>query len=150
VSLFEIKEGNLLLSNDKKRLDIEIIHNFLSNSYWSEGIPIETVEKGIANSMAFGLYKKDKQIGFCRIISDYTSFAYLADVFVLNEERGNGYAQWMIYGMKKNPELAGLRRWLLATKDAHALYKKTGWQLLENPDYFMEIVNKNIYKKNQE
>jgi GNAT superfamily N-acetyltransferase len=147
VKLFEITEGDLLLSNDKKLLNLPMIHGFLTNSYWSKNIPLETVKKGIENSMAIGLYKNQKQIGFCRIISDMASFAYVADVFVLETERGKGLAEWMMIGIRKNPDLKGLRRWMLATRDAHSLYEKTGWQLVENPGYFMEITDKNVYKK---
>ena len=96
------------------------------------------------------VYSKNKnQIGFCRVITDQATFVYLADVVVVDNERGNGYAKWMIDGIRKNPELDGLRKWLLAPIDAHALYEKSGWQLLENPGYFMEIANKNTYEKNK-
>lgn len=144
---FEKREGDLLLSSDKTLLNIDLIHDFLSQSYWSEGIPLETVQKGIENSLSIGLYKNKEQIGFCRLITDHASFAYLADVFIIKSQRGHGYAEWMVNGLKKIPSLKGLRRWMLATKDAHSLYFKTGWKKTENPDFFMEIVNKEVYQK---
>ncbi|WP_341225973.1 GNAT family N-acetyltransferase [uncultured Arcticibacterium sp.] len=144
---FEIRIDDLLLSSDKNLLNIDLIHSFLSKSYWSEAIPKETVVKGIQNSLSLGLYKNEQQIGFCRLITDQASFAYLADVFIIEDQRGHGYAEWMINNLKEIPALKGLRRWLLATKDAHTLYNKTGWEKLENPNLFMEIVNKEVYKK---
>lgn len=144
---FELKQHDLILSSDKSRLDLDFIHSFLSRSYWSEGIPKETLIKGIENSLSLGLYKNEQQIGFCRLITDYASFAYLADVFIIEKERGHGYGEWMINSLKGIPSLQGLRRWMLATKDAHPLYLKAGWKELENPNLFMEIVNKEVYKK---
>lgn len=143
---FEKIKDDLLLSSDQSLLDIDLIHDFLSQSYWSEGIPKETVKKGIENSLSLGLYKNKKQIGFCRLITDHASFAYLADVFIIETERGHGYAEWMVTNLQKIPSLKGLRRWLLATKDAHSLYQKSGWEKLANPNMFMEKVDKEVYK----
>lgn len=148
MELFELKKEDLLLSTNKELLDIELIHGFLSTSYWSPNIPLDTVLNGIKNSLSIGLYKNKSQIGFCRLITDYATFAYLADVFIIESERGFGYGDWMIQSLLKIPELKKLRRWLLATQDAHTLYKKAGWNLLEHPEYFMEIVKKDIYKVN--
>ncbi|MGR3810480.1 GNAT family N-acetyltransferase [Jiulongibacter sp. NS-SX5] len=146
---FEITNGPLRLSSDKELLDLAFVHKNLSRSYWSEGIPLETVQKAIENSLALGLYLNDKQIGFCRVITDFSTFAYLADVFITEKHQGNGYAIWMTEELKKIPELQGLRRWVLATRDAHTLYEKTGWSVLENPQFFMEIVDRDIYKTSE-
>ncbi|AWV98114.1 GNAT family N-acetyltransferase [Arcticibacterium luteifluviistationis] len=143
---FEKIKDNLLLSSDQCLLDIDLIHSFLSQSYWSKGIPKETVKKGIENSLSLGLYKNKEQIGFCRLITDYASFAYLADVFIIETERSHGYAEWMINSLKEIPTLKNLRRWMLATKDAHNLYSKTGWEKLENPNLFMQKIDNEVYK----
>lgn len=147
---FESSKNNLLLSSDKSLLNIDFIHKNLTKSYWSTGIPKETVENAIANSMALGLYLNGKQIGFCRIITDFSTFAYLADVFICDKYQGNGYAVWMTEEIQKISELQGLRRWVLATRDAHTLYEKSGWKPIENPQFFMEIINRDVYQKNQE
>lgn len=143
----EISENQLLLSSDKTRIDIQFVHGYLSRSYWSEEIPMETVRKAMENSLALGLYENGTQIGYCRVITDYSTFAYLADVFIIEEARGKGYSVWMTKKLLQIPELQGLRRWLLATRDAHSLYSKTGWKPLKNPEYFMEISSPDLYKK---
>ncbi len=142
----EKSEGSLLLSSDKQRLDMDFVHAYLTRSYWSEQIPLETVKQAAENSLALGLYLDNSQIGYCRIITDFTTFAYLADVFVIEEARGNGYSVWMMAQLQAIPELKGLRRWLLATRDAHLLYEKSGWKPLANPSFFMEISKPDLYK----
>ncbi|UBM60534.1 GNAT family N-acetyltransferase [Marinilongibacter aquaticus] len=144
---FAVRRQDLLLSSDQSLLDLDFVHKNLTTSYWSPGIPKETVEKAIANSLALGLYLHDKQIGFCRIITDYSTFAYLADVFIVEKHRGNGFAVWMTEELVKIPALQGLRRWVLATRDAHSLYEKSGWKPLQNPEFFMEIIDRDVYKK---
>ncbi len=146
MDLFEIKDGELLLSTNKGLLNMDLIHSYLTQSYWSLGISKELVSKAVQNSLAVGLFKSGKQIGFCRLITDYSTFAYLADVFISEEEKGKSYGQFLMINIRKHPMLQSLRRWLLATKDAHLLYKKSGWQLLEKPEYFMEIVQEDPYK----
>lgn len=143
----EVKQGDFLISTDISRLDLSAIHSFLTESYWAEGIPIEIVKKSIENSLCFGLYEKDQQIGFARVITDYATFAYLADVFVLPSQRGNGLSKWLMQTIKAHPQLQGLRRWMLATKDAHGLYKQFGFEPISDPEKLMAIVEPNIYKK---
>ena len=128
------------LSDAPGRLDLNLIHGFLSTAYWSEGIARETVARAIRHSMPFGLYHDatDSQIGFARIISDRASFAYLADVFVLEGHRGRGLARWLVAGILAHPDLQGLRRFLLATRDAHAIYAAVGFTPLASPERFME------------
>ncbi|OJJ23859.1 GNAT family N-acetyltransferase [marine bacterium AO1-C] len=135
-----ITKGDFLLSDNKDQLNIEVIHGFLTNSYWAKGISQEIVEKSIQHSLCFGVYKQNNQIGFARIISDYATFAYLADVFILESARGNGLAKWMVELIKKHPDLQGLRRWLLATSDAHSLYAQYGgFTPITDPGIWMEI-----------
>jgi GNAT superfamily N-acetyltransferase len=129
------------LSDAAVRLDLDLIHGFLTGSYWSPGIGRDTVARAIRNSMAFGIYHdaSDTQVGFCRIISDRATFAYLADVFVLEDHRGRGLARWMVAAVRAHPELQGLRRWILATRDAHAVYAAVGFAPLAAPERFMEV-----------
>lgn len=143
----EAREGDFLISTDKSSLDLSVIHSFLANSYWAEGIPIELVKKSIDNSLCFGLYKGGKQVGFARVITDYVTFAYLADVFVLPSERGKGLSKWLMQTIMAYPNLQGLRRWMLATRDAHSLYKQFGFEPISEPEKLMAIVVPDIYKK---
>jgi len=120
------------ISTDPGELDLKLIHKYLSEeSYWAEGIPLETVEKALANSLCFGLYKSKKQIGFARLVTDKATFAYLADVFVLEEYRGQGLSKWLMEVIQSHPELQGLRRWMLMTRDAQGLYEQFGWTVLD-------------------
>jgi len=142
-----VYKDDYCISTNRAKLDVNAIHNFLSTqSYWCQNIPIQTVIKSIDNSLNFGLYYKDKQIGYARIISDYSTFAYLADVYVLPEHRGNGLSKWMMQTIMLHPELQGLRRWVLLTADAHGLYKQFGWKDISNPEKYMEIHYKDVYK----
>jgi GNAT superfamily N-acetyltransferase len=140
------KDG-FCISTDHAKLDLKAIHHFLSTaSYWSRNIPFEKVAKAAAHSLNFGLYYQDKQIGYARIISDYTSIAYLGDVYVLEEFRGKGLSKWLMQTIKTHPQLQGLRRWILATKDAHGLYKQFGFTALAGPERWMELHNKEVYE----
>ena len=143
----EYRRDNFSISTDKSKLDLNAIHGFLKGSYWAENIPLPVVQMSIENSLCFGVYEFDKQIGFARVISDYATFAYLADVFILEKYRGKGLAKWLIECILEHPALQNLRRWILATKDAHGLYREFGFTNLEKPDMFMEISNLNIYKQ---
>jgi len=147
MQIVEEQKENFLISTDKSRLDLEVIHAYLKRSYWASSIPLNIVEKCVENSLCFGIYDQDKQIGFSRIISDFATFAYLADVFILEEYRGKGLSKWMMLLIKNHPELQGLRRWMLATADAHDLYKQYGFEDLSRPDRMMEIVVPDIYNK---
>jgi len=146
----EWRRHNYLISTDRGKLDRTVIHRFLEGSYWAKGIPREIVERGIENSLCFGLYDGERQVGFARIISDFSTFAYLADVFVLESERGRGLGVWLIETIKDHPQLQGLRRWMLATADAHGLYRKFGFTALSRPERIMEITDPDIYTRSKQ
>jgi GNAT superfamily N-acetyltransferase len=126
----EWRQGEYLISTDRRRLDLAVIHGFLTTSYWAAGIPLEIVERSIEQSLSFGVYKVDNQVGFARVITDYATFAYIGDVFILEEYRGQG-----------------LSKWILITRDAHGLYRKTGFGEPKDPERYMEKVFQDIYKK---
>jgi GNAT superfamily N-acetyltransferase len=137
------------ISTDRSMLNLDVIHNHLSNkSYWAIGIPFETVQRSIDNSMCFGIYHNNEQVGFARLITDKATFAYLADVFILQEHRGKGLSKWLMQTIQDHPELQGLRRWLLGTRDAHALYEQFGWTVLseEVRPRFMQRHFPEVYK----
>jgi GNAT superfamily N-acetyltransferase len=143
---YEAQQDNYLISTDPAKLDLGIIHGYLSTSYWAENIPFAIVEKSVTNSLCFGLYYEQQQIGFARLITDRTTFAYLADVFILEAHRGKGLSKWLIKTIHAHPELQTLRSWLLQTKDAHGLYKQFGWGEHPNPERIMRKANPDIYK----
>lgn len=131
--------GEFQISTDKDRLQIDVIHEFLSReSYWARERLIDQTRTAIANSICFGLFYLDRQIGFARVISDKATFAYIGDVFVIDEFRGRGLSKWLMETIIGHPELQGLRRWVLATRDAHGLYGQFGFADLEYPDRWME------------
>ena len=134
----EWKQGEFIVTDRREDLDIETIHNFLRESYWAKGIPRPIVEKAVNNSLCFGLYHNSKQVGFGRAVSDHATFAYLADVFIVEESRGKKLSLWMMECIMSHEELQGLRRWMLATSDAHWLYKKFGFTSLDEPDKIMQ------------
>jgi GNAT superfamily N-acetyltransferase len=136
----EWRRGEYLISTDESRLNVELVQAFLKNTYWASGIPVEIVRRSIENSLVFGVYADDEQVGFARVVTDYATFAYLADVFVLEAHRGRGLGKWMMQVITSHPRLQGFRRWMLATRDAHELYRKYGFAELERPEIFMEIV----------
>jgi GNAT superfamily N-acetyltransferase len=133
------------ISTDSTRLDLKAIHAFLAGTYWSPGIPLETVERAVQNSVCVGSYVEGRQIGFARMVTDKATFAYLADVYVLEEHRGKGLAKRMMEALLQLRELQGLRRMLLVTRDAQALYEKFGFKALATPARFMEHHNPNAY-----
>jgi GNAT superfamily N-acetyltransferase len=128
-------------------LDLAAIHDFLTHCYWSEGIPRSTVERAMKNSLCFGLFDAGKQVGFARVISDYATYAYLCDVYVLEPYRGKGLGTWLMSCVMKHPELQGLRRFTLLTRDAHGLYRKFGFSESKNPSRYMEIHDSGVYKR---
>ena len=134
----EWKRDGFTVSTEKARLDRGVIHEFLRGSYWAKGIPREVVDRSIENSLCFGLYDGDALVGFARVISDKATFGYLADVFVLESHRGRGLATWFMEIVMAHPDLQGLRRWMLATADAHGLYRKVGFTALSKPERIME------------
>jgi GNAT superfamily N-acetyltransferase len=141
----EAKRDDYTISTDHGRFDLNVIHGYLTRSYWAEGIPRELVAQSIANSLCFGIYHGEKQVGFARVITDKTTFGYLADVFVLEEYRGKGLSKWLMEVIMAHPELQGFRRWLLATRGAHGLYQKFGFDRLGHPENMMEIVRVGMY-----
>ncbi|MEP2278832.1 GNAT family N-acetyltransferase [Maribacter sp.] len=147
MTIKEVHRNEYTISTDKDKLDILSIHQFLSNETdWANGIPIHTLKTSIDNSLTFGLYHKSKQIGFARIISDYSTIAYLGDVYILEEYRGQRLSKWLIDEIMEHPNLQGLRRWILLTDTAEWLYKKFGFTELPNPKLYMEKHNPNVYK----
>lgn len=135
----EWHRGDYTISTDNKRLEIPTIHHYLSNeSYWAQGRSVETVQLALENSFNFGLYKNDKQIGFARVVTDFATFAWVADLFVLPEHRGQGLSKWLMEIILGHPRLQGFRRWVLATKDAHTLYERFGFIPLHRPERWME------------
>jgi GNAT superfamily N-acetyltransferase len=136
----------ITITDDRARMDVDTIHRYLSEeSYWAANIPRDVVERAIANSLCFGAFDGDAQIGFARVITDSATFAYLADVFVLPSHRGRGIAKEIMETVLAHPELQGLRRWHLVTRDAHALYAQFGFVPLEAPERHMAIAVKNAY-----
>ena len=145
----EWHRGGYYISTDKSRLDLAVIHNFLTTSYWAAGIPIETVKKSLEHSLNFGVYEEGKQVGFARVITDYATFAYIGDVFILEDYRGQGLSKWLMQVIADHAELQGLRRWVLLTRDAHGLYRKTGFTEPVNPERYMEKIFPDIYKNGE-
>ena len=133
------------VSDDPARLDRDVIERFLTESYWAKNIPSATLDRSLRNSLCFTLLRGERQIGFARVVSDRATFAYLMDVFVLPEFRGRGLAKWLVTCVLGHPELQGLRRWMLGTRDAHGLYAKLGFTPLKRPDVFMERHDPNVY-----
>lgn len=141
----EFNREDYIVSTDPSRLNLSSIHKFLAEeAYWSRGISFETFQKSVENSLCFGLYHQDTQIGFARVISDFATFAYLADVFVMEGYRRRGLGKWLIECVFSHPEVQGLRRWMLVTSDAHALYQQYGFKMLSHPELFMEISGKDL------
>lgn len=153
-AIIEERNGGFLISNDKEKLDIETIFNYLSKeSYWSKHIPMRIVKKSIENSMCFGIYdttNKNRQIGFARVMGDQATYAYLADVFILTEYRGKGLSKWLMKFILAHPDLQGLRKFGLATLDAHGLYEQFGFKPLDKPERQMEIRNNSVYWEGKE
>lgn len=144
--IIELKMGNYTISTNVECLQISTIHHFLSKSYWAKDIPIEIVQQSIANSLCFGVYYHAKQVGFARVVTDYATFAYLADVFILPPFRGLGLSKWLMQVITQHPQLQNLRRWMLGTADAHTLYKQYGFAPLASPQRFMEKHNPLVYQ----
>jgi GNAT superfamily N-acetyltransferase len=140
VNIVEVQRGQFTISTDKSRLDIDAICDFLTRAYWAKGRPRERTERALENSLVFGLYDGTRQIGLARVVSDHAIFAYLCDVFIHEDYRASGLGKWLIETVMSHPDLQGLRRWTLATRDAHGLYRQFGWDALKDPDGWMEIL----------
>lgn len=145
MQMITTQQNDFFISTDKSLLQLPIIHAYLSQkSYWAKGIPIETVQRTLDNSMTFGVYFQGtpptpQQVGFCRVTSDLATFAYIADVFILEDFRKKGLSKLLMEAVLAHPDLQGLRRWLLATADAHGLYAQFGFTGLDKPENFMQI-----------
>lgn len=133
------------ISSDPERMDPSAIHAFLVRSYWARGIPRELVERSLRNSLCFGLFHGSEQVGLARVVSDRATFAYLCDVYVLEAHRGRGLGRWLVSHALAHPELQGLRRFMLATEDAHGLYAQLGFTPVEEAYQLMQIRRKNLY-----
>jgi len=147
MEIMEWRKDGYLISTDKSKIDIATVHRFLSQSYWAEGIPIEIVKRGVDNSLCFAIYQGERLIGFARVITDFATFGYLADVFILPEERGKGLSKWLMRVILDHPRLQGLRRFTLATRDAHGLYAQFGFTPFDKPERWMERHAPDIYKQ---
>jgi GNAT superfamily N-acetyltransferase len=134
----EWRRREYTISTDGSRLDLDVVHGYLKRSYWAEGVPLDVVRRSAENSLVFGVYKGAEQVGFARVVTDQATFAYLADVFILEEHQGRDLGKWLVETVLSHPDLQGLRRWMLATKDAHGLYRKYAFTGLGNPEIFME------------
>jgi GNAT superfamily N-acetyltransferase len=147
----EWRRGDYSVSTDPGSIDVDLTHGFLTGSYWAGGISREVVERSIAGSIPFGLYRDGpgtrEQIGFARVVSDRATFAWIGDVFVVGSRRGEGLGVWLIECVVSHPDLQGLRRWMLATRDAHGLYQKLGFRELADPARLMERVEKDLYRR---
>lgn len=142
----EHREGDVLVSCDPGRLDVDRIHAFLTATYWAEGISRETVARSIEYSIPFGVHLNGEQVGFARVISDRASYAYLADVYIEEPFRGRGLSKTLMRAVMAHPELQGLRRWILGTRDAHGLYRQFGFTELQRPERWMEKADPTLYK----
>jgi GNAT superfamily N-acetyltransferase len=143
---YEIQETNLLISDDPALLDRALVHHFLSeHSYWARGVPREMVDRSLEHSLCFGVYRDGQQIGFARAVTDFATFAWLADVFIVEDNRAKGIGKKLVAAVLGHPRLQGMRRFLLGTRDAHGLYARFGFQPLAHPERFMEICPGNSY-----
>jgi len=148
-SMVVMEMGKFLISTDRSKLDVDVIHKFLARSYWAEGIPRETVARSIENSLCFGVYDNANQIGFARVISDFATYAYVADVFILEPYRERGLGKELMASIMAHPDLQDLRRWSLGTRDAQGLYAQFGFEPVVNTRSrtVMEIVDAEIYSR---
>lgn len=144
---YEKQRDDFTVSDDRERIDMDVVHGFLTRSYWATGIKKSRVERAVNHSFSFGLYKGDEQIGFARVLSDLSAIAYLMDVFVLEEHRGQGLGKWLVESVLACPTFESVRRWMLATADAHELYRKYGFGPYEPASDLMMKYNKDKYKQ---
>ena len=141
------RDDGLIVSTDRARLDLDLIHRELAATYWASGIPREVVMRAIAGSIAFGLYEDGRQVGFARVVSDLATYAYLADVFIVEPRRRQGLGDWLVESILRHPQLQGLRRFALITRDAGPLYARHGFVEPPHPSGYMEIVDRDVYRK---
>ena len=141
----DIVNGSYSLTATRRRIDVDAVHAFLTRSFWAPGISKELVAKSIEHSLCFGVFDKEAQVAFARVVTDYSTYAYLCDVYVLEEYRGRGLGKWMMEFVMNHPELQGLRRFQLVTRDAHGLYTRFGFAPPANPELQMEIFRPGLY-----
>jgi len=139
--MIELSKDNYIISTDPVKLDIDAIADMLTRAYWAQGRTRDMIARYIQHSLVFGLYHGGKQIGLARVVTDYTTFAWLCDVFIHEDHRGHGLGKWLMETVNAHPDLQGLRRWMLATRDAHGLYEQFGWKLLDHPERWMHKSN---------
>jgi GNAT superfamily N-acetyltransferase len=145
---FEQERQGLVLSTDPRRLDVDAIHRYLSEeSYWARGIPRDVVARSLEHSLCFGVFDEGRQVAFARVITDRATYAYLCDVYVLEAYRRRGIATWLLEATLAHPELQGLRRWSLVTRDAHSLYAPHGYGPIERPEGYMERLDRGVYER---
>ena len=143
----EYRRGEFLISTDPARLDLDVIHEFLTNCYWAKGIPRNVVARSIEHALCFGVYDgSGAQVGFARVVSDFATVAYLGDVFVLELHRGRGLGKWLMECIMQHPALQDLRRWILLTRDAHGLYSQFGFTPVKAPERYMELHRADVYE----
>jgi GNAT superfamily N-acetyltransferase len=146
-TIVDHRHGEFLVSSDPSRLDLDVIHGFLTNCYWAKGIPRDVVARSIERSLCFGVYDgSGAQVGFARVISDFATIAYIGDVFVLDTHRGRGLGKWLMQCITRHPALQNLRRWILTTRDAHGLYSQVGFTPVKSPERFMELYRPDVYE----
>lgn len=138
--IITFQKDNYLISTDKSKLNIDTIHQFLSKSYWASDRPRSVIEKSIKHSICFGVYDGEKQIGFARVVTDCAVFAYIMDLFIIESYQQKGLGKWLMECILDHPELTRLKRWVLATKDAHGFYEKFGFRVITTPEYVMEFI----------
>jgi ribosomal protein S18 acetylase RimI-like enzyme len=144
-AVFERVRGEFAVSTDAARLDLAAVRAYLAASYWSPGLPIDVLRRAVAGSLCFGLYRGDEQIGFARVVTDRATFAYLCDVYVLDAYRRRGLGRWLMEAVVAHPDLQGLRRFVLVTRDAHGLYERFGFRPLARPEGYMEVHRPDVY-----
>lgn len=143
----EDRRGEFLVSTNRERLNLDVVHGFLTNCYWAKGIPREVVERSVKHSLCFGIYEPGgAQVGFARVVSDFATVAYLGDVFVLETHCGRGLSKWLMECIVQHPALQNLRRWILLTRDAHRLYSRFGFTPLNAPERYMELHRPDVYE----
>lgn len=146
------QRGEFTVDTDRSRVDLDVVHGFLTTCYWAKGIPRDVVKRSIDGALNFGIYRdggdgRGEQVGFARVITDYATYAYVGDVFVLEPFRGQGLSKWLMECMTGHPDLQGLRRWVLATRDAHGLYRQFGFTEIANPDRWMHRWDPDVYTR---
>ena len=146
-AIVEYRRGEFVVSTERERLSLDVIHGFLTNCYWAKGIPREVVARSIEHALCFGVYEDGTgQVGLARVVSDFATVAYLGDVFVLESHRGRGLSKWLMECVIAHPALQNLRRWILLTRDAHGLYSQFGFTPVKAPERYMELHRPNVYE----